>query len=134
MSTIKTSLVCLLLAFAVAAPVSHAQTAKELETMEAFLTIMDGYFNVIESTYNIASNEEKAAIIQMSKIQEVYEELGQKAKAAEVFRDVLDKSTNPTIRNAAYMMLADNLKETGRAADALSLLREGLDETIKNAE
>ncbi len=70
----------------------------------------------------------------MSKIQEVCEQMGQRAKAADVFRDVLATSTNPAIRNAAYMMLADNLKDPGRASDAFTLLREGLKETIENAQ
>ena len=134
MSRIKMSVCSLVIALAVMAPASHAQSAKELETMESFLNIMDGYFNVIESTYQVASSQEKAAIIHMSKIQEVYEQMGQKAKAADVFREVLAKSNNPTIRNAAYMMLADNLKDTGRASEALTLLRQGLEESVKEAQ
>ena len=134
MPLLKSCICGLLLALTLMAPASHAQSAKELQTMESFLKIMDGYFNVIESTYQVASSQEKAAIIHMSKIQEVYEKMGQKAKAADVFREVLAKSKNSTIRNAAYMMLADNLKDTGRATEALTLLREGLEESIKNAQ
>ncbi len=67
----------------------------------------------------------------MQKIQEAYEQLGQKARAADVLRSVLKDSDNTTIRNAAYMLLADNLKDTGRADEALELLRQGLAENIK---
>lgn len=109
----------------------HAQPQKkELETMQAFLAIVNSYYDVVESTHDIASNNEKAAIIQMQKIQEVYESLGQKANAADILRGVLEDSKSPTIRNAAYMLLADNLKDTGRASEALKLLQKGLAENI----
>jgi len=114
---------------------THAQTqASELQTMQSFLSIMDSYFELIQSTHDIASDREKSAIIQMQKIQEVYEDLGQKAKAAKVLRTVLDDSKNSTIRNAAYMLLADNLKETGRADEALALLKQALSENINAAK
>jgi lipopolysaccharide biosynthesis regulator YciM len=113
---------------------SHAQSEDQLQTMQTFLKIMDSYYGIIDSTHAIASNNEKAAIIQMQKIQEVYEHLGQKAKAAEVLRSVLKDSRNTTIRNAAYMLLADNLKDTGRSDEALVLLRQGLTENIAAAK
>jgi predicted negative regulator of RcsB-dependent stress response len=70
----------------------------------------------------------------MQKIQEVYEERGEKARSTDVLKEVLEKSNNSTIRNAAYMMLGDTLKDTGRADEALALLRRGLDENIKAAK
>ena len=117
-----------LLAFS---PASRAQTTDELQLMQAFLEIMTDYFSIIESTYVINSDPEKAAILQMMKIQEVYEERGEKARSVDVLRAVLADSNNPTIRNAAYMMLGDTLKETGRADEALELLQQGLDENIR---
>ncbi|MGI9294975.1 MAG: tetratricopeptide repeat protein [Pseudomonadales bacterium] len=112
---------------------SHAQSPEELKTMQTFLSIMDSYFQIIESTHAVASDNEKAAIVQMQKIQEVYEELGKKAQAADILRGVLQDSRNSTIRNAAYMLLADNLKDTGRADEALKLLQQGLAENIAAA-
>lgn len=117
-----------------AAPVTQAQSQDELQLMQTFLDIVTDYFQVIEATYQISSNPEKAAIMQMSKIQEVYEQRGEKARATEVFRAVLEESNNPTIRNAAYMLLGDNLKDSGRADEALEFLRRGLDENIKAAQ
>ena len=102
--------------------------------MQTFLNIMTDYFEIIRSTHDIASNPERAAIMQMQKIQEVYEERGEKARSVEVLQDVLEDSNNPTIRNAAFMMLGDTLKETGRADEALEFLRRGLDENIRAAE
>ena len=118
----------------VGAPQARAQSQDDLALMQTFLSIMTDYFDIIESTRDIAADPEKAAIMQMQKIQEVYEERGEKARSVDVLQDVLDKSSNPTIRNAAYIMLGDTLKETGRADEALEYLRQGLEENIKAAE
>lgn len=116
------------------APGVRAQSQDDLELMQTFLSIMTDYFGIIESTYQVASSPEKAAIMQMQKIQEVYEERGEKARSTDVLKEVLNESSNATIRNAAYMLLGDTLKDTGRADEALELLRQGLDENIKAAQ
>ncbi len=116
------------------APAANAQRPEDLQLMQTFLNIMTDYFEIIQATHDIASNPEKAAIMQMQKIQEVYEERGEKARSVDVLQGVLEDSSNPTIRNAAFMMLGDTLKETGRADEALEFLRRGLDENIRAAE
>jgi predicted negative regulator of RcsB-dependent stress response len=98
--------------------------------MQTFLNIMTDYLDIIESTHGIVSDPERAAILQMQKIQEAYEERGEKARVAEVLRDVLKDSRSTAIRNAAYVKLGDILKETGRTDEAIALLREGLSENI----
>ncbi|MGI9232363.1 MAG: hypothetical protein ACR2RD_01920 [Woeseiaceae bacterium] len=118
----------------IAAPQARAQSPDDLALMQTFLQIMTDYFEIIEATHDIASDAEKAAILQMSKIQEVYEERGEKARSTDVLKKVLADSNNQAIRNAAYMMLGDTLKETGRADEALELLRKGLDENIRAAQ
>ena len=117
-----------------AAPQARAQSMDDLALMQTFLEIMTDYYQIIESTHDLASDPEKSAILQMSKIQEVYEERGEKARSTTVLKEVLAESNNQTIRNAAYMMLGDTLKETGRADEALELLRQGLDENIRAAQ
>ena len=135
MRTLKTLTIGITaIAILAVAPSSRAQTADELQLMQTFLAIMTDYFDIIESTYEVSSSPEKSAILQMQKIQEVYEERGEKARAADIFREVLKESRNPTIRNAAYFMLGDTLKDTGRSDDALELLRQGLSENIKASQ
>ncbi len=114
---------------------THAQAqADELAMMQRFVDLMQGYFGIIEATYDVSSEPEKAAILKMQKIKEVLEERGQKANAAEVFRDVLKESRNPTIRSAAYVLLAETLKETGRSEEATRVLIEGLKESVAAAQ
>lgn len=116
-----------------AAPAGFAQTPGELQTMQTFLEIMESYFGIIDSTYDVSESAEKAAITQMMKIKEVYEERGEKARAIDVLREVRDESRSLTIRNAAVMLMADLLKETGRSDEAIDLLRQGLAENINAA-
>ena len=117
----------------ICAPAGNAETADELQTMQTFLNIMGSYFELIESTHEISSDAEKSAIFQLQKLQEIYEERGEKARAATVFRNTLKRTDNPAIRNAIYMLLSDNLKETGRMDEAIKLLQEGLQENIELA-
>jgi hypothetical protein len=63
----------------VAVPVASAQEQEDLELMQTFLAIMTDYFEIIESTHAVSSDPEKAAIMQMQKIQEVYEQRGEEA-------------------------------------------------------
>lgn len=116
-----------------AAPASRAQSADDLAKMQAFLEIMTDYMEIIEATHDISADPEKAAILQMQKIKETFEERGEKSRAVESLKQVLENSRNPAIRNAAYFLLGDTLKETGRSDEAIELLRQGLAENVKAA-
>ncbi len=118
----------------ISAPAARAQSMDDLALMQTFLEIMEDYFGIIESTHDVASNPEMAAIMQMQKIQEVYEERGNQAESVDMLLQVLEDSDNQTIRNAAYLMLGDTLKETGRADDALEYVQQGLAENIRAAD
>ena len=110
---------------------AYASEAAELARMQQFISLMQGYFEVIHATHAVASDPEKSAILQLQKIQEIYEERGDKAEAITVLRDVVDSTPNPTIRNAAAMMLADALNETGRASQAVEVLQSVLSTNLK---
>lgn len=115
-------------------PAAQAQSTDELSRMQAFLGIMTDYMAIIETTHEISSAPEKAAILQMQKMKEIYEERGEKARVVEELRRVLENSRNQAIRNAAYVLISDTLKETGRSAEAIELLRKGLAENLRAAE
>lgn len=117
-----------------AVPVAQAQSTDELSTIQTFLGIMTDYMAIIEATHEISAEPEKAAILQMQKMKEIYEERGEKARVVEELQRVLENSSNPAIRNAAYVLMSDTLKETGRSAEAIELLRKGLAENLKAAE
>ena len=134
MKSLKSMLIGVIACTAVVVtPPSQAQAPEELATMQTFLEIMDSYFGIIESTWDVSSSAEKAAIMQMQKIREIHEDRGEKARAAGMLREVLETSRNQTIRNAAYMLLGDTLKETGRSDEAIKVLEQGLRENIRAA-
>ena len=131
MRTVKTAFVSIAATLLLAtAPTANAQSQDDLALMQTFLGIMTDYLQIIESTHVIVSDSEKAAILQMQKIQEAYEERGEKARVADVLRGVLETSRNDAVRATAYVMLGDILKETGRTDEAVQVLREGLNESI----
>ncbi len=115
------------------AATAQEPSSDQLRLMQTFLGIMQDYFAVIESAYAVNADPEKSAILQLQKIQEAYEERGEKARVVEVLREVLKTTRNQAIRNHAYMMMGDVLKETGRTEEAIRLLREGLKENLAAA-
>lgn len=134
MTRLTTLIGALLIVVCLTITPAKAQSADEIDRLTSFLTLINDYFAVIESTHSINDDPEKAAILQMQKIQEVFEERGEKARSVNVFKNVLAQSRNQTIRNGAYLLLGDTLKETGRHDEAIEMLEAALAENIKAAE
>ena len=113
-----------------AAP-TYAEEAPNLDLMRQFIGVMQGYFEVIDTTHAVASDPEKSAILQLQKIEEIYKKRGDRAEAIVVLTDVVETTGNDTVRNAASVMLADALNETGRATQAVEVLKRALERNIK---
>lgn len=106
----------------------------EVHKMQAFLSLMQQFYGIVDSMDSVSNDPTKAAIMQMFKIQEIYEQRGEKAKAASIFRKVLKDTKNPALRNAATIMLGDLLKDTGQSNAAIEALSQGLNENVKRAK
>ncbi len=104
---------------------------ESLGDMERFIGVMQGYYGLIEAVHNVASDPDKAAILQLQKIGEIYKNRGDRAESIAVLTDVVERSKSPTVRNAAAIMLADALNETGRATQAVEVLKKALDGNLK---
>ncbi|TDJ29359.1 MAG: hypothetical protein E2O61_02405 [Gammaproteobacteria bacterium] len=126
----KTRLVALVVVTLAAGPV-HAAEMDDLGKMERFISVMQGYYGLIEAVHNVASDPDKAAILQLQKIGEIYKNRGDRAESIAVLTDVVERSKSPTVRNAAAIMLADALNETGRATQAVEVLKKALDSNLK---
>ncbi len=126
----KTTLAALVVAALAAGPV-HAAEMESLGDMERFIGVMQGYYGLIEAVHNVASDPDKAAILQLQKIGEIYKNRGDRAESIAVLTDVVERSKSPTVRNAAAIMLADALNETGRATQAVEVLKKALDGNLK---
>ena len=121
--------VCALLAFGLSSP-AHAAESPELQAvaqMQQFMGVMEGYFELINVIHAVNSDSDKAAILQLQKIQEIYEERGDRADAAAILRRVIANTKSPAVKNTAATMLADTLKESGRASEAIEVLSEALE-------
>jgi len=117
------------------APVyAESNIPPEIEKMHAFLGLMQKFYGIVNSMDQVSADPTQAAIMQMFKIQEIYEQKGKKAEAAEIFRQVLKDSNNPTLRNAATFMLGDILKDSGQKDEAIAVLKKGLNENLKRAQ
>ena len=115
-------------------PTSLAQDTSDLERMNNMLSVMNEFYGLMESVHEAASNPEMAALIQMHELQEIYKNRGELREVIPIFKSVLAKSRNPTIRTMAYMKLADTMKKLGETDRAISLLESGLQESIDRAE
>jgi predicted Zn-dependent protease len=109
-------------------PHTLAQDAQleQLDKMEQFLSLMQNYYDLIERIHSVASSSDKSAIQQLMKIEDIYKKRGDRAQAIVVLRQAMNDAKNPTVRNAAAMMLADALNETGQASEAVNVLKSAL--------
>ena len=123
--------IALVIAFSLTPAYAAAAQADNLATMQQFLGVMEGYYGIIEATYDVASDPDKSDILQMQKIEEFYKKRGDRAEAIAVLEDVLNRTKRPAVRNAAAVMLADALNETGRGTQAVEVLKQALEENLK---
>ena len=111
-------------------PVTTQAEEDDFEEEVAFLEIIQGYYNLVESTHNLHANPESATILHLFTIQEIYEERGEAQRAIEFLEETLKRTGNPTIRSVIYGMLAELHEETGDPQKRLELLQTGLDEAL----
>ncbi len=122
-------------AFMVLSPVKAAEPAlpydfAQLQQMQKAMGALQDFYNLIISMHQVAGDPEKAAILQMNQIEIIYRRKGQPDKAIATFRQVLKDTSNPTIRNAAYMKLTDALKRGGKEDEALTVLQQALKDNL----
>jgi len=102
----------------------------DVEGMVKVVNLMDSFFGLMDSIYEMNSNNEKAALLQMHAIEDIYKDQGKPKEAVAVYKKVLKKSSNATIRNIAYSRMADVLKEAGDMDGAIDVLNDALEETL----
>jgi len=126
----KSLLITVLLCLSGTPMLAAAAEVEDLGRMKEFMGVMEGYYSIIDGVHAVASDHEKSAIQQLQKIEEIYKNRGDRAQAIEVLRDVVARTDNDTIRNAAAMMLADALNDTGQASEAVEVLRTALERNL----
>jgi tetratricopeptide (TPR) repeat protein len=107
-----------------------AGNTEQVERLRNLLGLMQDFMNVIDAVHDMAKNPEKAAIHQMHEIEEIHKTRKQPELAIKLFRSVLEKTDNQTIRNAAYMRIGDLLKNSGQPDMAVQAYEKALMENI----
>jgi len=110
-----------------------AGNTEQVERMRNLLGLMQDFINVVDAVHEMASDSEKAAIHQMHEIEEIHKKRKQPEMAIKLFRSILQKTDNQTIRNAAYMRIGDLLKNTGRPEMAIQAYEKALMENISQS-
>ena len=108
-----------------------ANNTEQVERLRSLLGLMQDFMTVIDAVHDMAKNPEKAAIHQMHEIEEIQKKRKQPELAIKLFRSILEKTDNQTIRNAAYMRIGDLLKKTGNPETAVQTYEKALMENIR---
>ena len=111
----------------------HADQAADLQQMQQFIDVMQGYYTIIDRVHEISSDPDKAIIQQLQKIDELYKNRDERATSIRLMQKVYDGTPSMTVRNAVAIMLADALNETGRTDQAIALLDKSLSATLKGS-
>jgi len=111
-----------------------ARAEDDFEAMARMVNLMDSFFGLMDSVYEMNADNEKAVLLQMHAIEEIYKKQGRHKDAVTMYRRVLDNSKNSTVRNMAYHRMADVLKESGDLETAIEVLNAALAETLKRTK
>lgn len=114
-----------------AAPFGGERNLERVERMQMRLQMLDRYLEVVESVHSIADDPAKTVVFQLQQLEDLYKKQRNPQKIIALYQGVLKKTSNPTIRNAASMKLAQILKRMGRDDEAEKLTRDSLNENLK---
>ncbi len=134
MNTTPSALARLVVLAVLAAPLpAWSDQAADLAAMQQFIEVMQGYYGIIDQIHDVASDPDKAAIQQLQKIDEFYKNRGDRAASIEVIQRVVDTASSAAVRNAAVIMLADALNETGKTSQAIEALTAAMERNLQPA-
>ena len=116
-----TALLAVCMSLAVGQP-ARASELEQIEMMSRFLEVMQGYYSLVNDLHEISSTPAGSMILQLQKLDEVCKDLGDRDRSIRAMREVFENTGDPVVRNAAAVLLADALKDTGRASQAAQVL------------
>ena len=112
----------------------HADDELDLQQIRSFVLLMQDYMTLLDQMYEVAADPAHAAVFQLQRIKDINEEQRRGDQSVRLYRDVLARSGDPTIRNATRNLLAQVLQDQGRRDEAVQVLREGLEENLERLE
>lgn len=103
----------------------------ELGGVLTFLEVMEKYIVLTDLMQSIAADDTRTAGFAVLQVKDLYDDMGKKAEAADVLKEMLKETTNKQVRNLIRLQLADILKNTGKQMEAVDVLREVIRENAK---
>ena len=100
----------------------------QLDQITQFLGLMKEYISLNEQMYEVSSSSDRAACFALFQMKDIYEDSGRKGELAEQYRKLLGKVRSQTVRNLIRIQLAEILKDTGNANDAIQVLQEVIEQ------
>ncbi len=128
--TLTRPLLALFALLMLAAP-AYAAPEDNFELMSARLNLLNQYFEIVNSVYNVAHDPERAAVLNLQQLEDAYKKQNKPDEITKMYQGILDGSRNQTLRNVAYMKLAEIYKRGGRAKEQTALLKKALAENTK---
>lgn len=101
------------------------------DRIQARLRLIERYLNIVESIHAISDDSEKTVLYQLQQLEDIYKKQRNPEKIVSLYQDVLNKTSNQTVRNAATMKLSQIYKRLGRDGAAEELTRKSLEENLK---
>lgn len=116
---------------ATSAPLDNGGGFDRADRMQMRLRVIERYLNIVESVHSISDDSEKAVLYQLQQLEDIYKKQRAPEKIVSLYQDILNKTSNQTVRNAASMKLAQIYKRLGRDQAAEELTRKSLEENLK---
>lgn len=130
-SVLILALLAILPATTLSAPFGSGEGMERADRIQTRLRVVERYLNIVESVHSIADDSEKAVLYQLQQLEDIYKKQRNPEKIIALYQDILEKTSNQTIRNAAVMKLTQIYKRLGRDSAAEELTRKSLEENLK---
>lgn len=103
----------------------------ELGGVLTFLEVMEKYIVLTDLMQSIAADDTRTAGFAVLQVKDIYDDMGRKAEAADVLKEMLKETTKKQVRNLIRLQLADILKNTGKQMEAVDVLRDVIRENAR---
>jgi len=100
------------------------EPSPEVLAMQDFMDLMEQYIVLTEQFQHISADGERAAGFAVFQLKDLYQETKGSDEAIQLFKDLLKKTENTTIRNLISLQLAEMLKDRGRQDEAIQVLTQ----------
>jgi tetratricopeptide (TPR) repeat protein len=104
------------------------------ERMVQKVELMNTFLGLVVTVHDISSDPDKAAILQIQQLEDLYKARGDTQGYVQALNQVLDNAKSPAVRNVAYLKLHEIYKNNGNIDKAIATVKEGLKENIKRGK